>query len=303
MTTKGIEAALVAARENSEVWHAEMDRSGELSTLQIAEVMPILFENAHTPVQDITALRAGIKRLIVEQTGTPLLQAQQFLEQIALCRALPKSTLTLLFEATSPHAAVTVQAAPPLRVAILSSPLFYTAKEAFAPVLSVGEPLLCSGFADICERVAAGDAAFGILPIEDSVEGKLFRIYEELEQFDLHIAYTKDLSTGSKTVRMALLYKAYPPTLAASGTRTIECVLYEEGDASLCQFLTVTSALGLTLRRIDSLSVSYREDGFAKHAVLQADDESALLLAAYIALFMPRTMIVADYIHMDKELL
>lgn len=290
--------ALSAAQQNLALWHTDIARLSELSSLQIEGMM----QSVSAPVQDVVALREGTKKLSAVTTEAPILQTQQLFERIALCRALPKSTLELLFDATRPHTATGTQAPTPARVAVLGSPLFQTAKEAFTPALPISDPLLCGGFADICERVAAGDAAFGILPLEDSVEGKLFRIYEALEQFDLHVAYTKDLQTGGKTVRMALLYKAYPPTVTLSGTRTVECVLYEEGDASLCQFLTVASALGLTLRRIDSLSVSYREDGFAKHAVLQATDEGALLLAAYITPFMPRTMIVADYIHIDKEL-
>ena len=302
MIKKEIEAALEATRENLEAWHADMTRLSELSTLQMHALVPSHTEGSHSPFQDITTLREAAKRLTARETDSPLLQAQQLFERVALCRALPQSTLTLLFDATGINGTVGSQTPPAPRVAILGSPLFHTAKEAFTPVLPAGDPLLCGGFADICERVAAGDAAFGILPLEDSVEGKLFRIYEELEQFDLHIAYTMDLVGDGKTVRMALLYKNYPPIAEIEGTRILECVLYEEGDASLCQFLTVANALGLTLRRIDSLSVSYREDGFAKHAILQTNDEGALLLAAYIALFMPRTVIVADYIHIDKEL-
>ena len=300
-------AAMTTALENLAVWRAEIDRAGELTSLQIqALAAQFAKEGEDAAAQDVAAIRRWASELTDSTADTPLAAAQQLSKRIALCRALPRNTVDLLLEATKPHAAAQAGIASEGagRVAILASPLFHTAMQDFAAVLPEARGVPCKSFTDICDSVATGDTAYGILPLEDSVEGKLFRIYEQLEQLDLHIACTKDIpvQSESKTVRMALLYKAVRPSSTPCGTRTIECVLYEEGDAFLSNFLAAANAFGLLVRRIDSLPVSYREDGFAKHVMLKAADGVAPeLLAAYITLFMPRTVIIADYINMDRQ--
>lgn len=300
--------AMTTALENLAVWHTEIDRAGELASLQIQTLATHLAKKGEdTATQDVAAIRRWACALTDSAADTPLAGAQQLSRRIALCRALPRDTVNMLLEATKTHSAAQAGIASEGagRVAILTSPLFQTAMQDFAAVLPEASGVPCKSFTDICDCITTGNAAYGILPLEDSVEGKLFRIYEQLEQLDLHIACTKDIpvQSESKTVRMALLYKVARPSPAPCGTRTVECVLYEEGDASLSNFLAAANAFGLLVRRIDSLPVSYREDGFAKHVVLKAaTGVTPDLLAAYITLFMPRTVIIADYINMDKEL-
>ncbi len=300
------DAAMAVALENLAVWHAEIDRAGELVSLQIEDLAAHFAKNSReSTAQDLAALRRWASELTEVAADTPLAPAQRLSKRLALCRALSGSTLDLLLDVTGINAAslATQMTASEGSVAILASPLFHTAMQDFAAVLPEASAVPCKSFADICERIATGVTPYGILPLEDSFEGKLFRIYELLEQFDLHIACSKDISaqSESKTVRMALLYKAVRPAVVPHGTRTIECVLYEEDDASLNNFLAAANAFGLFVRRIDSLPISYREDGFAKHIVLKAKEATPRLLAAYITLFMPRTVIIADYINIDKE--
>ena len=109
---------------------------------------------------------------------------------------------------------------------------FEAAVTVFSTALPKAQALPCHSFVEILEEVAGGRASFGILPIEDSAQGRLFRIYEQCESFELHIACTTDIKDeNGKTVRMALLYKGdTPPIQRPLGERTLECLLYgDEG--------------------------------------------------------------------------
>ncbi len=294
------EAALAAVKENLLAWHGAMLKPHELALLQIEGVINRF---AKADLGDVTR-DMGVLRLLAnnllsqEEASSPLLHTQRLCERIAFCRALHAAWPALFAEEMqAPSVQNDIEDAH--AVAILNSPIFSTAITRFSVVLPDAKPLLCQSFTDICEEIAAGNAAFGILPLEDSVEGKLFRLYEQIEHFELHIACTADipLQEDGKTVRAALLYKSKPPAIKPQGSRTLECLLYEENEFSLSDLLMVAGVLGLSLRRIDSLPISYREDGFAKHLVLCADGDRVGQLAAYLALFMPRTVITADYIN------
>ncbi len=292
--------ALATIRENLSAWHTAMLTPHELALLQTEGAVKSFTEmSLGDMARDISPLRLFANDLLAqEENASPLLHAQHLCERIACSRALHAALPTLFDEeAQAPSAPADIK--DKHAVAILNSPIFSTAVSRFTAVLPDARPLFCQSFTDICEEVAAGNAAFGILPLEDTVEGKLFRLYEQIEHFELHIACTADIpmQEDGKTVRAALLYKSKPPAIKPQGSRTLECLLYEENEFSLSDLLTVAGVLGLSLRRIDSLPISYREDGFAKHLVLCADGDRVGQLAAYLALFMPRTVITADYIN------
>lgn len=280
------------------LWRDAMLTPHELSVLQITAAVKALAAE-HAAARDITALRTLVNELCYEEDNpSPLMHAQNLCERIACCRALNEAA-PLLFSEEAPSRGDQAVVKNQNSVAILNSPIFSAALSRFQIALLDATPLLCQGFTHICEEIFSGNAAFGILPLEDSVEGKLFRLYEQIEQFELHIACTTDVTVEAdgKTVRAALLYKSVPPRQIPSGTHTLECLVFEETAHSLTDLLSVAETLGLSLRRIDSLPSSYLKDRFAKHVVLCADQQEISLFAAYLALFMPRTVITADYIN------
>ena len=287
------ESARQTARENLAAWHGEIALAEELALLQTTSIAAQLA----TDTTDIDAYRLEAAELIGEALSTSrAVRAQQLSERIAFSRALAGATAQNEPKAAS---AATPQVLP--RIAMLSSPIFTDAVVAFFPNTAIGEPIFAHSFADVSEEVATGRAAFGILPLEDSTEGKLFRIYEQIEHFELHIACVADIrGEEGKTVRMALVYKNEPPTLSDDGDRVLEILPYGDEHA-LGDLLTVAAAFGLSLRRVDSLPLSYREDGFMQHLVLRAEHGDMRGFFTYLGLFMPRTIITADYINIKTR--
>ncbi len=287
------------AAKNLSLWHDAMLTPHELSLLQITAAAKALAAEHVAAARDIGALRALVNELFSEEDApSPLMHTQNLCERIALCRALNEAAPTLFYE-QAPLRGDRTTVKNQNTVAILNSPIFSAALSRFQIALPDATPLFCQGFTHVCEEIFSGNAAFGILPLEDSVEGKLFRLYEQIEQFELHIACTTDvaLEANGKTVRAALLYKNEPPHKIPNGTHTLECLVFEETPHSLTDLLSVAEALGLSLRRVDSLPSSYLKDKFTKHVVLCAKQNEIALLAAYLTLFMPRTVITADYIN------
>lgn len=279
------QAALDAARNNLALWHEEIARCEELSLLQAESAAYLLHEHTVEALQESQA-----------PSHSEAVRVTKLGERVAICRFLAqKSQETARKQPTVPNTQ-----AP--RVAMLNGPAFAEAMKAFRTVLPSAEPHICHSFADILEEVAGSRVHFGILPIEDSTQGKLFRIYEECERLELHIAYTADQKDeDGKTVRMALLYKnAVPDAPPPEGERTLECLLFDDAYA-LSDLLTVAKALGVTLRRVDSLPLSYREDGFVQHAVLHGGRNETKSLLTYLALFMPHTTVTADYINIKAK--
>lgn len=291
-------AAYDTAKDNLAAWHGELGVLRELSVLQIESIAKDFAANA----TDIEGCRHLAARLLDKELSPhPTERAQQLSERLTLCRQLKELPLTLNEGDNAPQSR---QAAPDevAKVAILNSPIFSSAIAAFSAVLPKTEPLFCRSFTDICEEIAAGRAAFGILPLEDSAEGKLFRLYEQIEHFELHIACTADITEpGGKTVRIALLYKSEPPSITPCGERILECLLYAENECTLTDLITVAAAFDLSLRRIDSLPLSYREDDFVQHLVFRTVKNEIKGFLVYLSLFLPRVSITADYINIKAQ--
>ncbi len=283
--------ALDTIKDNLALWHGDITRLEELSCLQAQSAAHALAQGTSDP----DALPNDIQRLWGEEAAASLaVRAAQVSERLALCRELREGRERV--GQVREHLVETPEA--PLPIAVLSGPTFAAAVTVFSTALPKARTLPCHSFSEILEEVAGGRAAFGILPIEDSAQGRLFRIYEQCESFELHIACTTDIKDeNGKTVRMALLYKGDAHLAhAPSGERTLECLLYGD-EGALIELLSVATALGFTLRRVDSVPLSYREDGFVQHVVLCGEHGDTDALMTYLRLFMPHTTVTADYIH------
>lgn len=293
-------------KENFAVWHGEAARAGELALLaacRAGKQLGITWKKDSGG--DLIALRQQALALLGEaRAPSPLLRTQQILERIAFCRALHDTHPDVLAEDFSPSAhTVTAQANTQSTVATLQGPLFGDALIAFDAILPKAAPLFCQSFSEIGEAVSSGRAAFAILPLEDTVEGKLFRLYELIEHLELRMACTVDVPgrEASKSVRFALLYKTDAPKAQPVGEQILECTLFEDDPRSLGELLAAAEAFGFLTRRIDSLPHSWHEDAFVKHIIFKSKGEELGALMLYLTLFMPRAAVTAHYINLTVK--
>lgn len=292
-------SAVDTLRENFAVWHGELSDIHDLALCQARAMAPLLAE--HEQDGSIGALRlAALRALATEDKPSALLAVQGVAERLAFCEALLSARPTLEEELL-----LTSAEEPPSHpkegvplVATLRSTVAAEARTRLQGVLGHTEAVYCNSFTELCEALARESTDFALLPLEDTAEGLLRRSYDLIERYELHIACTTEVSTPDGGLsRIALLYRTAPPALPENGCDSLlECrTTATEGEA-LTELLTVASACALTLRRIDTHATEDGE-GMYRHLIFSASERERLF-AAYLALFMPRTVITAKYLHL-----
>lgn len=281
------------AAANLKKWHSEIARLKELASLQITMIAREIGDESAAASEGAPLYQT--LATLLEEGDTPLLHRLTVAERLDFCRT------RLEGEEAAPHAPslAEIERQDTVKIACLDSPLFAEAHTLFSELFPTAAPALCPTFAEVPEEVVAGSADFGILPIENARDGKLFRFYEQIERHELHIFATKSatLGEGEESTRFALISKA-PPPLPHDAEKVMECVVFEEDAFSLSDILFVAASCGITLRRIDSLPASFGKGHFLHHPIFHAVNGDFRLFETYLDLFMPRTIITARYINL-----
>lgn len=285
--------AVARAAANLKKWREEIVRLKELSSLQIAMLAR---EGERGATGEISPSRHLFATLFEAKEFDPALHRELCTERLDFCRAWQREqkgtadTAVMLAEMRHRDTA---------RIACLDSPLFGEAHTQFSALLPSTEPHPCATFSEVLEEVVAGNAHFGVLPIENARDGKLFRFYEQIERHELHIFATKSatLGEGEEPTRIALISKA-PPPLPRDAEKVVECVVFEEDAFSLSDILFVAASCGITLRRIDSLPASFGRGHFLHHPIFHTVSGDLQLFNTYLDFFMPRTIITACYLNL-----
>lgn len=294
--TDKLSPAASRAASNLTKWREEISRLRELSALQLTMLAREARISAAGTAGDSSPLRHALAAFFGEANSEPTLHRELCAERLDFCRAwlqgreAPPATATTL---------ASLRGRDTARIACLDSPLFSDAHTHFAPLLSSTEPHPCATFPEVLEEVVAENAHFGVLPIENARDGKLFRFYEQIERHELHIYATKSTVIGESEgpTRIALVSKT-PPPLPRDAEKVIECVVFEEDAFSLCDILFVAASSGITLRRIDSLPASFGRGHFLHHPIFHTVSGDLRLFNTYLDLFMPRTIITARYLNL-----
>ena len=293
------ERTAAQVQQNLDVWQKECDTAQRLSALQIkAAVKEYLAANPTPP--DIGTLHQLAPLLLKRSHNEDALHASSN-EALALINALLESYPDFTPDEQEQEHRIPCSLA--ISIAYFDSETFANAATRFASLFEAFSALPCQSFTEAVEEVTNGKATFALLPIEDSEQGKLTRFYEQIDHFELHVIAAFDvlLHTGDTKVRVALVGKSLLALPQRPAANVLECMLYEESKYSLTTLLKTAEAMDLVLWRIDSLPISYRADGFFKHLVFEGSPNACRKLRTYIALFMPRTSITADYILLKDD--
>lgn len=294
-------------RENFAAWHREIALIHELALAQAGTMANMIEGEEGEGTPRIGHLRAVLQEILGKNAANcPLINLAHATERLAFLDAFLASHKALTLEVEQLLGEGEGEPRAPLAapvIAAMHAPLTERAKDTLAALFPDATLLYCNGFLEVCERLSHGEAALALLPLEDSTEGVLYRVLDLAERFELHIAATLSVKTSEGSeARLALFYHGRAPLLTAVGEDMLECDLFETGEtvfgATLGSLLLVAGACGLSLRRVDTRTVS---GNLYHHPVFFATGARLTLFAAYLALFMPRTVITAHYIHLTKE--
>lgn len=289
------------ATENLALWQQSATENRELRLLQAAQ----------HGAQCATAWKAGTLRDETALVLPPATSEQSPLvsppdrfahllaieEQLAFCAAFIAITPFPLCEEK------TVLPPPPAapRVAFCDSHFARVALHSLSRVLPHARPLTAHSFLATCEALADDRADFALLPIEDSTEGALTHVLEEIDRMELHVTHTCDVPypDEGRSVTMALLTHRYTPK-DTKGKHRVSLRVLQEDAHTLPDLCEAAACCGFTLHRIISRQAPYGDSGVILVPTFETDAGDVSLFEAYLAAKHPRAEITGRYVHITS---
>ncbi len=194
------------------------------------------------------------------------------------------------------------------RIAYLKNTYADVAYETFAAAITKDtpssrvSPSYYSDFPGVCEALAYGSATACILPMENSVDGKLLRFYSLLSKYDLRIAMACNIvaEDSETTTKYVLLRRSVmmPPAAEKDDKKDLymECRVLLEDHMTLDRVLTAAAFYGLSLTRVDSAPSSYAGGEFTYDLILRAPRSGDLVsMLVYLYLLVPQFTLLGIY--------
>lgn len=142
--------------------------------------------------------------------------------------------------------------------------------ERFALRINGAKAIYSASINASCEAVAEGSCEFCILPIENSIEGKLFSFYSLLERYELKICAAVDIDTEEDShIRFALVCRGCrepSERVLRSTPHTFEFFLLDSNGEFLFDLLELARLCSAELISVDTRPVPY--DAQAKRYIL-----------------------------------
>ena len=183
------------------------------------------------------------------------------------------------------------------KVALVRNRLNEEALRIFSQSITAAKPSYLPSFADTCEDVFDNRCEFGILPIENTADGRLFGFYNMLDRYELRICATCQLETEHTvgSVRYALVGKNPPTRIPKHSQWLLECAIVTEIGEFPKDIFEVLPTFGASLVKIDSLPVPY-DDGLHKiYFTIQIPKETANAFHFYLTMEHSRYSLIGFY--------
>jgi hypothetical protein len=120
-------------------------------------------------------------------------------------------------------------------------------------------------FKSACESVANGESTYAIVPIENSLDGRLNSFYRLIEKYALFVVLTAEIPSDDyeNSTKFALVYKN-PDIIEADGKEFFECKLILSRQSELGNIILAADYFGAEVCKVYSLPLSFggRENSF-----------------------------------------
>ncbi len=183
-------------------------------------------------------------------------------------------------------------------IAYLRNAYTDAAFHAFSEVMPA-KAVYYSDFPGVCEAVYYKNATACILPLSNSVDGRMLRFYSLLARYDLRIAAVCRIPSddGETSTTYALLRRGITiPVRGESGEVYLECRLHFDLDMTLDRVCDAAALYGLRLARIDSAPLDYDGDGFAYDVIFSVPREGDIFsMLVYLYLLVPQFTLFGIY--------
>ncbi len=186
------------------------------------------------------------------------------------------------------------------KVAFLRNRQAFRAFEIFAKTLGGVSVLYENNFQNACEAVAIEQAAYAIIPIYSTSDGRLNSFYRMIEKYELNIILTCDVDSddGENMTTFALLYK--DRACLHVGAPKFECKITFDDLSSVSDITDAASYYGASLDSLESLPMMFSGRAGTFSAVFDLTNADIDGLICYLALEYPQMSVVGVYSKTEK---
>lgn len=191
------------------------------------------------------------------------------------------------------------------KIAYLKNSYTDSAYRIFSNNLSNATVTYCPDFTGVCEDVYYNRANLCILPIENSIDGKLASFKNLIRKYELKIVLTCSVDTTyNNYTKFALLKKNIEEiTLINSREKSnkfFEFSINLPTPSQLKSILSAAEYFSLILYKIDSMPVSYSEKEYTYDVIFLTDNADIHSFICYMFLEAPQFIPIGYYSHMEK---
>lgn len=227
-------------------------------------------------------LITGYKRLKAESSGSCATQAATLC--LALAEQFPQSS-TLIKCFSSPfrvhrsdwHAKISFWK---------ENHLSLNALEQFSPLFQSVTSVASESFSEACEHIVNETSDFGILPIENTTDGKLSAFYRMLDRYELKVCAVCDIEDPETdiTTRMALVTRSLY-FFEGVFRRHIELSYVTTEEDTKFDLIDVACAMGGSLTGFSSSPLSYRTNAHVETVRFSLLKNNTLPFLIYLHFF------------------
>ena len=169
--------------------------------------------------------------------------------------------------------------------------------ERFAEILPNAKAEYVSGFSEACESVYDGSCSYCVLPIENDVDGRLFRFYAMADRYELKLCAITELENEETTgsVRYALAGRSALRSIPRDKLCVLEFSLAREDGTRLSELLAAAAFLGATPHTLDFLPLEYDNHLYRQYFAFRLQREQAVAFGLYLSLDYPHYAPIGFY--------
>ena len=160
------------------------------------------------------------------------------------------------------------------------------ALERFSQLFEKTNPTLAQSFSDVCEMVGDMESDFGVVPIENSFDGRLGSFYRMLDKNELKIIAVCNIEddAGESSTRFALVSSSVCQW-ENDYTQWIELSASSFESSRILELISVAEILKMPVKRLSSVPLYYRGNVCVDTITLAIPKDAKLIFFIYLYLF------------------
>lgn len=169
--------------------------------------------------------------------------------------------------------------------------------EQFSNMLPNAKATLVSSFLEACESVYDGTSSYCILPIENGLDGHLFRFYDIADRYELKLCAVINLEGEDEndSIRYALAGRCALRSIPKGKSCILEFSLTREDCSHLSDLLSAASVLEAVPQKLNFMPTEFDRRFYRQYFSFCVSYENAVAFGYYLSLTYPNYTPIGFY--------